>query len=170
MINIIEINPAYRQIAQLLDGRRTLDVSQNCGLRFKRKRNKPTEAPRFVLKLAELAQVIDALLQRFDVSVKHRARAVAAHLMPGPVNVEPFLGGLFAATNTITHFGVEDFRATACNRTQSMSPQKLQRIFDRHLKNPLGQMTDLDCGKSFDVQTRVECAQSIQQIQIPLLL
>jgi len=62
MIDVIEINSAYRQIAQLFDGRRTFDVSQDGRLGFKRKWNKPAKTAGLVLKLAELAQVIDALL------------------------------------------------------------------------------------------------------------
>jgi hypothetical protein len=57
--------------------------------------------------------MIDALFKRFNVTVKHGASAAAAHPMPGPMNIEPFLGGFFAAANAVPHVRIKDFGATA---------------------------------------------------------
>jgi hypothetical protein len=47
------------------------------------------------------------------MSVEHGARAAAAHLMPRPVDVEPFLGSFFPAANLVAHNRIENFRAAA---------------------------------------------------------
>src|ERR1043166_5712612 len=90
MIDVIEINPAHGQIAQLLDRRSALDVGENAvGLGgLEREWNKAAEPAGFILELAQLAQVIDALGERFDVAIKHRARAAAAHPMPRAMHLE----------------------------------------------------------------------------------
>src|ERR1700719_4742241 len=97
MIDVIEINPADGEIAQLLDRRGPSDVSKHSGLRFERERNEAAETAGFTLKLAKLTQMIDALFERLDVPVQHGTGTVSTHSMPGPVNLEPFLGCFFAA-------------------------------------------------------------------------
>ena len=104
MIDVIQIDPAEREIAQLFNRRGAFDMSEHGRLRFKRKRNETAEAAGFILQFAQLAQVIDALFECFDVTVEHRAGAASAHAMPGPVNIEPFLSGLFATADLVAHF------------------------------------------------------------------
>src|SRR2546430_17314004 len=106
--------------------------------------------------------MVDPLLERLDVAIKHRASAATPHLMPGPMNIEPLLGSFFTATNTVAHLRIENFRPTPGDRTQSRIPEKLKRIRDRHLKDPLSEMAHFNRGKSFDVQIRVERTQSTQ--------
>src|ERR1700730_4178026 len=113
MIDVIQINSADCEIAKLIDGRSTFDVSEHGGLWFKRERDEAAKAARFILKLPKLSQMVDALLESFDVAVEHRARAAATQSVPNSMNVEPFFGGFFAATNPIPHFSIKDLRATA---------------------------------------------------------
>ncbi len=120
MIDVIEKNAAHCEVAQLFDGRRSFDVGQNGGLRLERERNKTAEAGSFILKSTKLAQMVDSLLNCFDVSVKHRTSAAAAHSMPGAMDVEPLLGRFFPATNSVAHGGIENFRAAASDRSQSV--------------------------------------------------
>ena len=47
--------------------------------------------------------MIDPLLVGLDVSVQHRARAAPTHLVPGPMDLEPFRGALFSAAEFIAH-------------------------------------------------------------------
>ena len=114
--------------------------------------------------------MIHTLSSRFDVTVEHGAGAAAAHLMPHAMHIEPFGGGLFAATNLITHDGIENFGAAAGDRTETRFAQSLQRVADRHAKDSLRQMTNLDGGKCLDVKLRIKCAQTTQKIEIPVLL
>src|SRR5213593_4879959 len=108
--------------------------------------------------------------RRFDVTVEHGAGAAAAHLMPHAMHIEPFGRGFFPATNLIADDWVENFRAAAGDRTETRFAQSLQRVADRHAKDSLRQMTNLDGGKCLDVKLRIKCAQTTQKIEIPVLL
>jgi len=55
MINVIQINPADGEVAELFNGRGRFDVGKNCRLWFKGKRNKAGETAGLVLKPAQLA-------------------------------------------------------------------------------------------------------------------
>src|ERR1700736_1810682 len=169
MIDIIEINPAHGEVTQLLDGRSAFDVSEHSRLRFKRERNKAAKAYRFVLKLTELSQMVDAMFERLDVAVEHRASAATAHPMPDPMDIEPFLGRLLTAANPVAYFCVKNLRAATSDGAQTVFAQKLERVRNRHLENSICEMTNLDRGESFNVQARIESAQTIQQFQIPFL-
>ena len=160
MIDVIEINSADGEVAQLLDRRSALDVSEHGRLRLESKWNETAKSSGFILKLTKLAQMIDALLERFDMAVKHGASAAAAHAMPGPMNIEPFLSRLFAATNPVPHRSIKNFRATASDGTQAALTEKLECLRDRHLEDSLSEMTNFNRSKGFDVQIRIESAQS----------
>src|SRR5205807_9350311 len=67
MVDVIQINSADRQVAKLLDRRRALDVREHSRLRLESKGNESAETARFILKLAKLAQMIDTLLESFDM-------------------------------------------------------------------------------------------------------
>ncbi len=95
--------------------------------------------------------MIDPLREGLDMPVKHRARAATAHLMPRAVNIEPFRGRFFSATNLVPHFRVKNFCAATGHGAQACFTQKLERIPDRQMKNSLGEMADLDRSKGFDV-------------------
>src|SRR5215467_539759 len=168
MADVIEVNPTDGNIAQLFDRRGASNMSEHRGLRFESEWDKATEAAGFILKTSQLPQVIDALLKGFNVPVKHGAGAATTHAMPDSVNVEPLLGGLFSAANSIAHFRIKNFRATTSNRSQAVLTQQLERLRDRHLEDPLCQMTNFDRGECFNVQMWIKCAQTIQKFQIPL--
>ena len=128
--------------------------------RFESERNEAGESAGLILQFAELAQMIDPLLERLDVPIEHGASAAAAHWMPGPMNIEPFGGGFFATADLVAHNRIENFRAAASDRAESGFAQSLQRIADRHPENPLSQMAGFDRGKSLDVKIRIERAQT----------
>src|SRR5437868_3065740 len=94
-------------------------MRQHGCLRLKRKRDKAGETSGFILQFAKLTQVIDPLLQRFDVTVEHRTRTAAAHSVPCPVSIEPFLGRLLAAANLIPHVTIENLGAAASDGTEA---------------------------------------------------
>src|SRR6266571_9422484 len=113
MLDVVQVNAANRQIAKLLKRGSGFYVRKDSCLRFESKGNEPGKTAGLILQLAQLAQMIDALSKRFDVSVEHCARAAAAHSMPRPMDVEPFLGSFFPAANLVPHNGIENFRAAA---------------------------------------------------------
>ena len=81
VLDIIEVNTAYCEIAHLLKCGGALDVGKDSvGLSgLERKRNKSSEPAGFILQLPYLAQMISPMSKRFDVSIEHRACAAAAH-------------------------------------------------------------------------------------------
>src|ERR1700726_4768400 len=114
--------------------------------------------------------MVDALGQRFDVSVKHSASATAAHPVPNPVNIQPFRGGFFAATDLLAHVGIENLSASAGDRPKAAFTKEFERFRDRHSENAVCQVTNLDGGERLNMQIRIKGAQALQQIQVPLFL
>src|SRR5512133_962055 len=139
VLDIIEVNTAYCEIAHLLKCGGALDVGKDSvGLSgLERKRNKSSEPAGFILQLPYLAQMISPMSKRFDVSVEHRACAAAAHRMPGAMHIEPFGGGFLAAANLVAHDRVENLGATPGDRTKPGFAQNFQRISNRHPKDSL---------------------------------
>ena len=81
MVDVAQVNSAHREIAKLIKCGGASDVGKDSvGLgRFESERNKTGKAPGLILELPQLAQMIGALSERLDVTVKHRARAATAH-------------------------------------------------------------------------------------------
>src|SRR4029077_9979985 len=98
VVDIVEVNTAHREVAQLVKCGGALDVGKDAvGLRrLERKRNKPCEPAALILQLPQLAQMISPMSKRLDVSIKHRACAAAAHRMPGAMHVQPFGSGFLS--------------------------------------------------------------------------
>src|SRR5215475_13471835 len=124
--------------------------------RLERKRNKPSKPAGLILQLPQLAQMISPMSKRFDVSVKHRACAAAAHRMPGAMHVEPFVGGFLPAADLVAHDRIKNLSATSGDRTKPDFAENLQRIANRHLEDSLGQMAGFDGGECLYMQLRIE--------------
>src|SRR5215467_13556446 len=112
--------------------------------------------------------MIDALSERLDVTIEHRAGAAATHLMPDAMDIEPFGSCFFAATDLVAHNGIENLGAAAGDRAKTGFAQSLQGIADRHAKDPLSKMPHLNRGESFDMKTGIKGVQPTQKIEIPL--
>src|SRR5215469_17135206 len=108
--------------------------------------------------------MIDALSECLDVTIEHRASAAATHPMPGPMHIKPFGRCFFAATDLVAHNRIENLRAAAGDRVKAGFAQSLQRIADRHAKDPLSKMPHLNRCEGFDVKIGIECAQTPQKI------
>src|SRR5215211_2080973 len=120
VVDVIEVNTAHREIAQLLKCGGALDMGKySVGLRWLEcKRDKPSEPAGFILQLPQLAQMISPMRKCFDLSVKHRACAAAAHRMPDAMHVDPFAGGFLAPANLVAHDWIENLGPTAGDRTK----------------------------------------------------
>ena len=81
MVNVVQENPAHREIAKLFKCGGTLYVGKDpVGLgRLESKRNKAGKTAGLILQLTQLAQMIGPVSERLDVAIEHRARAAAAH-------------------------------------------------------------------------------------------
>src|ERR1700757_1799602 len=109
--------------------------------------------------------MIDALSERLDVTIEHRASAAATHLMPDAMDIEPFGSCFFATTDLVAHDRIENFGAATGDRVETGFAQSRQRIAHRHAKDPLSKMPHLDRGESFDMKIAIKCAQTTQKIQ-----
>src|ERR1041385_2454495 len=112
--------------------------------------------------------MISPLRKRFDMSVKHRACAAAAHGMPRAMHIEPLGSGFLAAADLVPHSRIENLGATAGDRTESHFTKNFQRVAKRHLENSLGQMACFDGGECLYMQVRIERPQSSEEVEIPL--
>src|SRR5438067_3530798 len=108
------------------------------------------------------------LLESLDMTVKHRAGAPATHVVPGAVNVEPFLGALFAAANFVAHLGIEYFGAAAGKGAEAGVFQNRESLRDGKLEDPLGEVPDLDSGECLDDDVRIERPEAPKQFKIPI--
>src|SRR5437016_12875535 len=106
--------------------------------------------------------MIGSLSKRFDVSIKHRASATAAHSMPNSVNIQPFRGRFFAPADLVAHVCIENFRASASNRPQAGFTKKFKRFWNRHSEDALREVTNLNGGERLDMQIRIKGAQAPQ--------
>src|ERR1700730_4472927 len=81
VVDVVQVNSADREIAKLVKCRGAFDVGKDSvGLgRLESERNKTGKAAGLILELPQLAQMIGAVSERLDVTVKHRARAATAH-------------------------------------------------------------------------------------------
>lgn len=110
VVEVIEIDAAHGQIAKLLDRCCRFDVREDRCLRFEGEGNETGEAARFILQFAKLAEVVYALLQRFDMPIKHGTGAATAHLMPDAVDIKPLRGAFLAPAELVADAGIEDLR------------------------------------------------------------
>src|SRR5439155_10804708 len=87
VIEIIEQQPGYGDVAQIGVARGLWNVRERSIVRMKRQRYKRHEAMRLVLQLAQLDEVIDALFLRYHVPVKHGGVEAQADFMRLPRDV-----------------------------------------------------------------------------------
>ena len=112
--------------------------------------------------------MVHTLFERFDMAKEHRAGRATAHLVPNPVDLQPFLRAFFAPAKLITHPSVEYLRAATGQRIQPRFTQKRQRLRDGSLENPRCQVPDFDRCKTFQVQLGSKRLHGAQQFEIPL--
>src|ERR1043165_1668876 len=124
--------------------------------------NKTAEAARFVLKGAELAEMVNAVFEGFDVAVKHRAGAAFAEFVPRAVDVEVFGGGFFSFGDGGADGGIKNFGAATREGVKTCFPQFAQSIADGFF-GEAGEVKDFDGGKTFQLEIRIECAEGFDE-------
>ena len=96
----------------------------------------------------------DAVLERFDMTVEHRAVGADPELVGRTVHVQPFLGGELAIGDRRPHRLTEHFGPAARQRIQPGVAQRPQHVGDRHLIDP-GDVRELHRRESLDVHVRI---------------
>jgi hypothetical protein len=143
------------------------DVIQAGVVRVKRERNKCLKSARFVLQFAELAEMIDAVLRLFDVSVKHRRIGSQPQLMRVPVNVDPGLRIRLVLADLRPDFLVEDLRTAAGHAAQSGLNELLKAPFIR-LFREVTEPVDLNSSPGLDVQLGARFVDDPHDVNVPL--
>ena len=82
-----------------------------CGL--KAPRDEGGEAARFLLKIVENLQVIDAMFDRFANAKHHGGSRAHAELMRGAMHLQPIGSEAFEARNFVAHFIIQNFSSAA---------------------------------------------------------
>ena len=113
VIEVVEVDAADGDGAQGVEARGRVLHRDVVVLRLIGQRDEADEPVRLILQGAQLAQVIHAVGERFDMAEEHRAGAAAAQAMPGAMDVEVFLGGFLAPGDGGADFLAEDLRAAA---------------------------------------------------------
>src|SRR5216683_134345 len=130
VLEIVEQQPRHGDVAQVVVARRLRNVRERGVIRMKRQRDERHEAVGLVLQLAQLDEVVDALLLRFHVPVKHRRIRAQPDFMRLPSNVEPHLSADFVIAYDLAHTRMKNFGAAAGQRIDSCFFQLEQRFFD----------------------------------------
>src|SRR5213075_2107283 len=104
-----------------------------------------------VLQLAQLAQMVDAIGERLNVAIEHRAGSASAKLVPGAVNVEIFGGGFLAFGDGGAHVLAKNLGAAARKRIQTRGAQLDEGVLDGLAREP-GEMQNFNRRKAFQLQ------------------
>src|SRR5215471_17259205 len=168
MIKVVQINPTYCQSTQLIQGRGRPDVRKRGRFRHKRKWNKPGESAGFVLQFSKLAQVVDSVFNRLDVTKQHGGGAALAHSVPYPMNLLPLLGCFLTTTNLVSNYWIEDLGAASRQRIQAGRSQTFQRFLNGTPEDSFSEVTGLDSCKGFNMKVGIESADAGQELQVPI--
>ena len=104
------------------------DVLERRVVGMKRQRNEGDEAARLVLQLAQLHQVIGAVLFVFDVPVEHGAVGAKPQPVRRARGFQPLRAVDFVVADDAPHALVKDFRAAAGQRIHAGVAQPFQRL------------------------------------------
>ena len=123
------------------------------------------ETAGFVLQRSQGEQVIDAVLERFDVPIEHRAVGRHAESMGFPVDREPLVAAQFAVGDGGARGGREDFRAAPRQRADSSILHGMQHLARRQAFDS-GEMRDLDRGQGLDHDVGMPLLQAPEHVEV----
>ena len=103
---------------------------------LERPRDECAKAARLVLELADLAHVLDALLERLDVAVHHRRGRRHPEAMGLPHDVEPLLRLRLLRRDDRPHAVDEDLCAATWDRVEPRVAKPRQRLRHGELRTP----------------------------------
>ena len=95
---------------------------------MKGQRNERLEAVRLILKLAQLQQVVHAILGRLDVPVKHGGVGVHAQFVRQAMHLQPRVGADLVVADDAAHRRRENLRAPAGQRVEPRVLQAFQHF------------------------------------------
>ena len=119
---VVEQQPRHRDVLQVHEagGLAPIDEFAELGVGgMEGERNKRLEAMRFILKLAELEEVVHAVNIGFDMAVKHGGVRVQSQLVSRAMDFEPGVGADLVVADDAPHRGGKNLRAAARQRPEA---------------------------------------------------
>src|SRR4051812_14816683 len=130
-------------------------MRQDGGLWLEGERDEAGKARRLVLQPTQLSEMINTLLERFDVAVEHGAGAPATHGMPRPMDLQPLVRVFFAPANLVTHALIKNLRASPGDGAEPRFAEHLERLANRRAKDTLREVPHLNSGEGLDVKVGI---------------
>ena len=168
VIEVVEEESADGEIAKIVEAgrRRSLPAELDAELvvvRVIRERNVGEETARLVLQVAQQRQMLDAILDRLDVTVEHRAVGADPEPVRGPMDIDPVFGRQLLVRDGHAHAAAEYFGPATRERVESGLAQRNQNVLDRHLVDARD-VRDLDGGECLDVDVRVARLEAAEHV------
>ena len=135
---------------------------------MKRQRHERLKAAGHVLKLPQLQQMVDAMLDAFDMPVKHRGVRFQPQPVGGAMHREPRPGVGLAGADSRADFGVENFRPAARHAPHARRDHLFQHRFHRPLRD-FREPIDLDGRPRLQMQPRKRGVQFADDLQVPFV-
>ena len=164
VIEIIEHQPGDRDVAQIVVAGGLRNVRKRRIVRMKRQRNEGDEAVGFVLRFAQLHEVVDAFFYGFHMAVKHGGVGTQADAMSLFGHVEPHAAADLVVADDSAHAGMENFRAAAGTGIHARFLHLEQRFVDGKLSDAR-EIVHLDHREGFQVHVRDGAASGRESVR-----
>src|SRR5215831_17737410 len=105
-------------------------------LRVEGQRNETIEPARLILQLPQPHKMIDAFLERFDVTIQHGRIRSDAHLVNSPRDLEPPCSGYLVTGNQRSRPLREDLGASARTTSHASGTQLCNHPLKRLARDP----------------------------------
>ena len=169
MRDVVEVEARDGLHEQVLERRRRfLDgLAEHGVVRLKRPGDEGAEARHLVLQCADLAHVLDALRQRFDVPVHHRGRRRHALAVRLAHHLKPLLALGLLRGEDVPHAVDEDLAAAARDRVEPSVAQTRDGVGNREVRAPRNER-DLRRRERMQVELRVPLLDRAEDVLVPL--
>ena len=136
-------------------------------LRLKRPADECGKPTARVLLVAQPLQVLDAILDRFDVAKHHRRTRLQAELVRHLHHLEPLVALTFERRDSLPDGIDQNLAAAAWDRTKSRFLKPRDHFVERHLER-LGKMLELRRAETVDVDMGIFFPDVLEEIDIPI--
>lgn len=166
VFEVVEKDPGDRLHAEVFgcgDGFRTkLGI-----LGLERPADEGGEAAGFILEIAQTTEVLDAVVEGFDMAEHHCGAGAQAELVGLAHHFEPAVGIAFQRSDAVADTVHEDFPATARNRPESGFDELGDDFPDRHAED-FGKVVELRRAEAVDIDLRIFFPDVGEHIQVEI--
>ena len=168
--NVVEQQAADGDVLEVVESGRGGSCAAEClaqfvVVRMVGERDVGQETAGFVLQRSQGEQVIDPVLERFDVPIEHRAVGRHAEAMGFPVDREPLVAAQLAVGDRGARGGRENFRAAPRQRADTGILHSLQHLARRQAFDS-GEMRNLDRGQGLDHDVGMPLLQAPEHVEV----